>query len=252
METVTKNCLQCGVEFSYFKGGGAGSGSGSMTDQKYCSKECRLQFIRDIPKLHPELLKDCKTEGCLNKANRTGAGLCEACYGRMRRKGTVDYSNINVPYRTVQSAGYLRLREQNHVLSDSTGSVYEHRFVYHKHFGDGPFKCNWCGKEVNWFDMHIDHLDDNVTNNNIENLVASCPTCNQHRGFQKMCKTQRAKGTQLTYNGKTMCVSEWAVEVGITVASLQYRLKHGWSIERALSEPRGVTGPQRGWVGGAE
>ena len=40
----------------------------------------------------------------------------------------------------------------------------------------------------------------------------------------------------LTYNGKTQTIREWAKEIGIKENTLVYRLKYGWTVERALSE----------------
>lgn len=42
----------------------------------------------------------------------------------------------------------------------------------------------------------------------------------------------------LTYNGKTQCISAWSEEIGIHTTTLRGRLKRGWSIERAITEPR--------------
>lgn len=39
-----------------------------------------------------------------------------------------------------------------------------------------------------------------------------------------------------TFNGKTMNQSQWAREVGIGFDTLSWRLRHGWSLERALTE----------------
>lgn len=41
----------------------------------------------------------------------------------------------------------------------------------------------------------------------------------------------------LTFQGKTMGVTDWARELGMGRTTLLLRLKAGWSIERALSEP---------------
>ena len=38
-----------------------------------------------------------------------------------------------------------------------------------------------------------------------------------------------------TFNGKTMCIADWAREIGITPASLQKRFNKGWPIELALN-----------------
>lgn len=42
---------------------------------------------------------------------------------------------------------------------------------------------------------------------------------------------------KLTYNGKTQCVTDWAIEINIDSETLRRRLQKGWSIERALTEP---------------
>jgi len=40
-----------------------------------------------------------------------------------------------------------------------------------------------------------------------------------------------------TYNGKTQCLTEWAEETGISKQRIEWRLKHGWSIEKTLTTP---------------
>lgn len=42
---------------------------------------------------------------------------------------------------------------------------------------------------------------------------------------------------ELTHAGKTMSVREWAVETGLTVASLYSRLNQGWPVEKVLTTP---------------
>lgn len=232
-----KECLACGRKIAYEPTRGK--------DRKYCTDpECVAKRIKDATAARVSKRGECITDGCHNLISRVSYELCEACYGRLRRRGTIEYKSI--PYRTLNSAGYVRVREPKHCLSDSTGSVYEHRFVYYKHHGDGPFACNWCGKKVTWFDMHIDHLDNNITNNDISNLVASCPICNQQRGNSKRRQTMISKrGVLIEYNGEKKTAGEWAETIGITRASLLFRLKSGWTIEKALTTPRGVTGPKR-------
>jgi hypothetical protein len=38
-----------------------------------------------------------------------------------------------------------------------------------------------------------------------------------------------------TFNGKTMCITDWAKEVGIAPQSMQKRLNKGWSLEKAFA-----------------
>lgn len=162
---------------------------------------------------------------------------------RMRRKGTTDYKPAP-PYRLNQSAGYIWLREPNHPLSDSRGLVYEHRFVFYEHNGQGPFKCHWCGVEVDWKCVDIDHLDDNPSNNNISNLVPSCHKCNTKRGTWKMVEARRAGWTQITHKGVTKNASEWARELGLSRSAFMRRIEL-WGVDEAITRPRGKSGPKK-------
>jgi hypothetical protein len=95
--------------------------------------------------------------------------------------------------------------------------------------------------------MHVDHVDGDTGHNVIGNLVASCPRCNQWRDYERTANAIRqARGRVLTAFGRTQCLSEWAREFQISRPSIVTRLNKGWSPERAVSEPRGKFGPQRG------
>lgn len=43
----------------------------------------------------------------------------------------------------------------------------------------------------------------------------------------------------ITYNGETLCVTDWANKIGIKPATVLYRLKSGKTIEQALSKTDG-------------
>lgn len=49
----------------------------------------------------------------------------------------------------------------------------------------------------------------------------------------------------ITLNGKTMLVSEWAVEVGICDETIRQRIKKGWPVEKAITTPRANSGRPR-------
>lgn len=55
-------------------------------------------------------------------------------------------------------------------------------------------------------------------------------------------RTQQARNTRhtlnLSYDGRSQCLSDWAREIGISKNALSDRLKRGWSIEKALTTPR--------------
>jgi hypothetical protein len=42
----------------------------------------------------------------------------------------------------------------------------------------------------------------------------------------------------ITFNGKSMCVADWADELGLSSANIYLRLSKGWSVEEALTTPR--------------
>jgi len=51
---------------------------------------------------------------------------------------------------------------------------------------------------------------------------------------KEQCRNTRRNRT-LTHDGKTMCMAAWAEKLGITWATLSWRIKHGWSPDRIFS-----------------
>lgn len=188
-------------------------------------------------------LEPCSVEGCEKPANRVGHRLCEKHYGRLRRNGNY---GLMVRPELAHTAGYVLVYAPNHWLTQRHSSCreYKHRVVYFDNHGVGPFTCHWCGIDVTWDDMHVDHLDDNKKNNDAANLLASCPSCNVKRGHHKMVKKKRMAGRLLTFGDETLCMNEWAKRIGLSSASIAWRLDNGWSVKETLSRPRGKFGPQ--------
>jgi hypothetical protein len=50
---------------------------------------------------------------------------------------------------------------------------------------------------------------------------------------QQMRNTKRTRF--ITHNGKTQCVTDWAIELGMTYSQLNHRLQRGWSLDKALT-----------------
>lgn len=123
--------------------------------------------------------------------------------------------------------------------------TYEHRANYYDKHGEGPFPCHWCGETVTWETLHIDHLDDDKLNNDVGNLAATCPTCNQARGHDKIRKAMIDKvGILYEHEGLKLTAGDWAKRIGISRTSFTARVKAGWSVEKAVTTPRGKTGPR--------
>lgn len=198
-----------------------------------------------VKAIHPR--PHCQVEGCHRKARSAGSAYCETHYYRLRRTGRLDL-RAPVPAKPVlhHSNGYLVVRAPGHPLRQGKQSPYEyqHRTAYFEAYGCGPFQCHVCSKPVSWACMHVDHLNDDPSDNRIANLAAACPTCNQWRGKAKMVRTMRERyALMLEYDGRTMAASEWAAELGITRNALSWRLANGWSLADALTKSRGKFGP---------
>lgn len=200
-----------------------------------------------VPATPRKAMGHCSIDGCDKRARTPNGSICEMHYGRFRRNGSFEPRALKL--FSIKSNGYVVVRAPNHPLTKKRASKYEyqHRIAYFDAHGEGPFPCYWCKREVTWSTLHIDHVDGNKTRNDICNLVASCPTCNQARGRPAMRATMRERyGLPITHDGETLCLGQWAERIGISRPALNFRLENGWSLERALTEPRGKTGPKAG------
>jgi hypothetical protein len=154
-------------------------------------------------------------------------------YGRIRRNGHLEPIRKRRHYHT---GGYVEIGlEKDHPLIAARARKgyfeYEHRVVFFNTNGFGPFLCHWCSRQVTWETMHVDHLNDIKTDNDIGNLVPSCPLCNLARGREKLLARC---GVWLERGGVGDTQSGWARRLGISLGTVRYRVKH-WGIERALS-----------------
>lgn len=236
MTTRNRICNLCGDQFSYQVSRG--------TDRLYCSKACTAKSRAKSLAERKASLPRCSADGCEMAASRVGAGLCERHYYRMRRNGRIQKLDTVIPGSLPHSGGYKLVYAPEHPLRRQGSRVYEHRIVFYDAHGEGPFQCNWCSATVTWNNMHVDHLNSVRDDNRASNLVASCAACNTWRGKEKMKRTMQERGHMIEFQGERLHISEWAKRIGISRFSLNYRLK-AWSLEAALTTPRGKTGPRQ-------
>ena len=78
--------------------------------------------------------------------------------------------------------------------------------------------------------------EENFSLDRINNDEDYCPeNCRWANRATQARNTNR--NVMLTYNGKTQCLTDWAIEHGISRGTIEHRLKHNWSIKKALTTP---------------
>jgi hypothetical protein len=69
-------------------------------------------------------------------------------------------------------------------------------------------------------------------NNNLGYTKSNCKWAVYHEQARNKCNN-----LFLTFRGRTMCLTDWANEVGLNISTLYYRVARlGWTISRALTE----------------
>lgn len=177
----------------------------------------------------------CRVDGCESGAKYKDAQLCQKHYFRLRRSGTTELAQRVAKYRQSNPAGYQWIHEPDHPLRHkTTGYVAEHRFVLYEKIGDREFSCELCGKPLTWETCHVDHIDDDVTNNSVGNLRPTCSTCNTRRGRRDPTEYEWAH--VLEFDGIRKTAAEWARDPRVAVSRAQIinRKRSGMTDEEAL------------------
>ena len=88
-----------------------------------------------------------------------------------------------------------------------------------------------------------------------DNFIADMGECpdkhsidriDNHKGYepsncrwveQRIQNRNQRSNVLLTFNGKTMCQTDWATETGMKRETIARRMKLGWTVEKVLTEP---------------
>lgn len=126
----------------------------------------------------------CSVEGCETRAQFRGMCKSHYCKEKYRalKAGTWEPKPPRQPDDTVvRKDGYVLRLATGHPLAMTSGYILEHRFQAYQKYGPGEQTCHWCSTPLEWKSLHVDHLDWQRTNNDPDNLVTSCPSCNVRR-----------------------------------------------------------------------
>jgi hypothetical protein len=191
--------------------------SGNKGKHKFyqvCCCRCGSLTVTAVADLQSEHTQSC---GCLHKEASVVLGKARTVHGMTRSPEHISYQN-------------MKDRCMNHNYP-----------AYSNYGGRGIRVCDrWLEPNgqgfMNFFsDMgrkpHPQHtIERRLVNGNY------CP--------ENCCwatKTEQARNRRnnhlLTFNGKTQCVAEWAQELGYPSSHIYERLRHGWSVEKALTTP---------------
>ena len=111
--------------------------------------------------------------------------------------------------------------------------------AYSRYGGAGITVC----REWDDFEKFLDDMGPHKEGQTIERIDNSKGYCkeNCYWADTKQQSRNRSMTVWVEFNGKTMCVSDWAKEIGICFASMKERLEK-WGKEKALTTPKQING----------
>lgn len=108
---------------------------------------------------------------------------------------------------------------------------------YDRYGGRGITLCKEWGKYENFYTWSIENgYKENLTIDRIDNNKGYSPD-NCRWTTQAEQNRNKSDNVLIEHNGETKTVAEWAKEKNMTYDCLRYRIKRGWSIEKALETP---------------
>ena len=162
----------------------------------------------------------CKIDGCDRDIMYKSKRVCQKHYFRYMRYGTYELTAKPRKEKRSHSSGYVLVFMPEHPLSNSKGELYEHRFVMYEKYGDEIPNCEFCGAETRWDSRatHVDHINEDKSDNRYENLRILCNSCNVKRSINPENYIEK-KGTHtFTIDGVSGTASWWSRQDGVRVS----------------------------------
>lgn len=103
-----------------------------------------------------------------------------------------------------------------------------------------------CDDWMNSFELFFEHIGEAPSPHHSIDRIDSdgdYEPGNVRWATDEIQSRNRRSSVFLTYDGRTQTLKEWAEEVGMQRGTLAFRIKSGWSTERALTQPVVKTNP---------
>lgn len=145
-------------------------------------------------------------------------------------------------------AAKIRKTQHGHCINGRQTSTYECWSAMHKRCSnpEHPSYKDYGGRGVSvcerWNDFanFLADMGEKPSGKSIDRFPdpnGSYKTDNCRWATAKEQNNNKRGNTVLEFSGKRLTISQWSEETGIKDCTLSERLRHGWSVERALTTP---------------
>jgi len=166
--------------------------------------------------------KYCSTENCDEK--HYAKSLCKKCHNKALPKGYTSWLNMKSRCFNPKHPHFTNYGGRGITVCDR----YKNSF--------SEFSSD-LGKRPAGFS--IDRI-----NNDAGYTCGKCEHCKQNGWLFNLRWSDRAtqqrntrSNVVLEFNGRSQCITDWAIELGINRYAIYARIKNGWTINRALTTP---------------
>ena len=124
------------------------------------------------------------------------------------------------------------------IWNDMKCRCYRYKETAYKYYGDrGIIVCDeWLNDFQAFYDWAMANgYDDTLTIDRID-VNGNYEPSNCRWVSRKVQMNNTRRNHLITYNGKTQTIAQWAEELNIKQNTLLYRIRRGWSIEKALTK----------------
>lgn len=110
------------------------------------------------------------------------------------------------------------------------------KYAYHRYGGRGISVCDRWKESFENFLEDMGECPSNYELDRIDNDGHYTPENCQWASHQEQTN-KRSSNHFIEYEGRRLTIAQWSGETGISQGALWHRINHGWSVEKALTQP---------------